>query len=225
MSLSHRRQRAAQRTRDAVEARERLQEFLGVVAHDMRQPVTTVLGYPQLLLRRHPDRWTESELRTLKSIEDASRRMRRLIDDLPDAARIGAGRLEIRSAPMDLAALTRQVVDEVQRTTTTHRLRLEAPDHLIGRWDRDRMAQVFTNLITNAIEYSPSGGEVCVGVSRTNEAALIRVSDQGAGMPVERLPLLFQPFVRLEPGRRHRALASASTLRKQESRRMVARSR
>jgi PAS domain S-box-containing protein len=192
----------AERQRDAAErAHASLQTFLGVVAHDLRGPLTAIRGNAQLL-RRLPGAAPPERLgRALESIEDETARMDELVGRLVDAARIGAGQLEVRPAPTDLVALARRAVAAAQVTTASHRLVLAAPERLDGTWDPARLAEVLDNLLGNAVKYSPEGGEVRVRVERRDDQALVSVADQGIGLRREDLGGLFQPFARLEAGR------------------------
>src|SRR5262249_40444380 len=130
-----------------------------------------------------------------------------LLGDLEDAARLRAGTFGVEAAPMDLVAAVRSVVDEEQATTTRHSLHLTAPSRLEGHWDEDRIAQLFTNLVGNAVKYSPNGGEavkyspnggeVRVVIKLAEAEVVVSVVDQGPGIPPEQRQRLFQPFVRL----------------------------
>ncbi|MBI4491769.1 MAG: HAMP domain-containing histidine kinase [Chloroflexi bacterium] len=126
--------------------------------------------------------------------------MDRLVVDLMDAARIGAGAFQVQPQPTDLVALASQVVQTQQASSPHHCIKLETPDQLEGVWDPDRLAQVLNNLVGNAVKYSPGGGEVQVQLRREDGQAVVSVSDQGSGIRLEDLPLLFQPFSRLYVG-------------------------
>jgi signal transduction histidine kinase len=104
---------------------------------------------------------------------------------------------------VDLVAVARQTVEELQPTTTRHSLTLVAPsDAMVGQWDPGRVAQALTNLLSNAIKYSPDGGEVEVVLSHLDGEVEVSVSDRGIGIAQEDLPLLFQPYSRLYRERR-----------------------
>jgi signal transduction histidine kinase len=99
---------------------------------------------------------------------------------------------------MDLCATVREAV-ALQQATTTHRLFVEAPERLVGVWDRERLAQVLANLLSNAIKYSASASAVRVVVSPTEHEAVVSVADQGIGLTTDQQARLFQPFARLHP--------------------------
>jgi signal transduction histidine kinase len=178
---------------------QQLQKFLATVAHDLRGPLTLVVAYAELLRHGTPEERLETTQKALPGIENAARRVQRLINDLMDLARIGAGRFEITLASVDLLDLVRQIVAQQQATTESHQLIVDLPDHLEGEWDPTRLRQLLTNLISNAIQFSPDGGEVRVAVTRTGGEVRISVSDQGLGIAQEHMSRLFLPFSRLDP--------------------------
>jgi signal transduction histidine kinase len=185
----------------AEAAHQRLQEFLGMIAHDLRNPLAAMLGYLQILHRRAAHITPDQQRQALASLEAAARQMGRLIDDLRDAGTIGAGRLAIRPTPVDLVEIARCVLVLHRATTTSHHLMLDAPARLEGEWDGERVSQLLANLIANAIKYSPAGGEVRVAIHAGPSEAIIRVSDHGIGLSREQIGRLFQPFTRLHSGR------------------------
>lgn len=198
---SHLHDDALRGAREAEEARARLQSFLGLVAHDLRGPLTTVRGYAQLLRQQATTTPLDRESRALRAIEDGALRMQRLIGDLLDASRIGAGRFDVEPEPMDLTALVERTVEQMRAKSTTHTLILDAPEPLEGVWDPVRLSQVVENLLSNAIKYSPSEAEIVVQVRRQGNEACLRVTDHGIGIAPEQLPQLFQPFHRSAPTR------------------------
>jgi signal transduction histidine kinase len=124
--------------------------------------------------------------------------MQRLVEDLFVAAQLGEGQFKLKPGPMDLAECIRQVVAEQQARASRHHLVVDGPSSLTGTWDEGRVRQMLTNIISNAVKYSPEGGEVRVAFSRANGLARVEVSDQGPGISEEDLSRLFQPFARLD---------------------------
>ena len=181
---------------DVTERRalERLQqEFISLVSHELRNPLASVKGYAQLMLRRgffHEP--------SLRSIVEQSDHLDRLISDLLDSSRVEAGRLELRLQRVDLAELLASCVERIQTRTEGHTIRLTVPDErLVGQWDAQRLDQVITNVLTNAIKYAPDGGEIVVSAERRADDVEIAVRDQGVGIAPEQLPHVFDRFYRV----------------------------
>jgi signal transduction histidine kinase len=193
--------RAAQR---AVEARDSL---MGIVAHDLRNPLGSIL-MQTAMLKRSGDQAERRSRKPVESIERGAKRMNRLIQDLLDVTKLEAGRLSIQQARVDPG---RQVSDavEAQRTLAdAASLTIESyvePD-LPEVWaDRERLLQVFENLIGNAIKFTNPGGRIDVGATRGNAEVLFRVSDTGAGIDATNLPHVFDRFWQAPGARRHGA--------------------
>ncbi|MFN8637170.1 MAG: PAS domain S-box protein [Chloroflexota bacterium] len=171
----------------------RQRQFLAMAAHELRTPVTSILGFAQLLQRRDPhDRASAAIARQAAGLD-------RLISDLVDTARIEDGRLELRRTRLDLVALVYDLAEQFQPMSAAHAIRVEAPDGPVeGSWDRERIGQVIQNLLTNAIKYSPDGTEIVMAVSDLGSEVQFAVQDRGVGIPPALLPRLFDPFYRVE---------------------------
>jgi PAS domain S-box-containing protein len=186
------RERAAVRSRD---------EFLAVAAHELRTPLAAIKGSGQLLARElrspAPDL---AGLRSLAELLDRQLgRLDALFTELLDVSRLRHGQLIVRQQPTDLAELAREVHDRFEHSphmTPRHTLALEAPTPVVAVVDRERIDQVLTNLVSNALKYSPMGGEARVTVRQEADRAVIAVRDQGLGIAPEARAALFQPFSR-----------------------------
>jgi PAS domain S-box-containing protein len=173
--------------------------FFSVASHELKNPLTSLLGNAQLLQRRLMREGSRSERdqRTVAVIVEQAARLNKMITEMLDVARIETGQLSIECTPLDLCALARQVVVEVRPTLTQHTLTYSDPGvPLIITGDGLRLEQVLQNLVQNAIKYSPAGGPVVVGVEQQGQTVCVAVSDQGVGIPQEALPNLFQRFYR-----------------------------
>jgi signal transduction histidine kinase len=188
-------------------ARQR-EEFLAIAAHELKTPLTTVKGYVQLAGRflAKPELDRERLLRILATLHVQVGRLEGLVGDLLDVGRLQHGQLALRCERLDLVALARQVLarfETAPERTEQHTLELDAAEPVTGLWDGHRLDQVLTNLLSNALKYSPAGGRVRVSIRHTADGqAEIAVSDQGIGIPPADRPLVFQPFGRGEHGSR-----------------------
>jgi two-component system, OmpR family, phosphate regulon sensor histidine kinase PhoR len=182
----------------AYRDRQEKDQFVSVVSHELKTPITSIKGYAQMLLRRaeqsHAD---ERDLKGLRIINEEVDRMVGLINQLLDVSRLDLHRLEMNIDRMDLTALARDSIDRLQMTTNRHTLRLRAPQEPI--WvpgDRTRLAQVFGNLLMNAIHYSPDGGPIEVSLESQEGRAWASVRDWGVGIAPEDQSHIFQRFYR-----------------------------
>jgi signal transduction histidine kinase len=195
-ALLARERSAREAAQHAIQERE---TFIAVASHDLRAPLTVLAGQAQLLERRGAqDGLSERGLRSVQTIGQQAARLNRMINNLLDLSRIQAGRLEIDRELIDLAALVRRIVAEVQPTLTAHALTLAGDDQpLVVLGDELRLEQVFNNLIANAVKYSPSGGTVLLLLERRAAGAFATVADQGIGIPAAALPHLFDQGYRV----------------------------
>lgn len=189
----------------AQEAVRQRDEFLAAVSHDLKNPLTAIRGYAQLLQRGAGKSTSVSpELISsgLAKIDATAGRMMVLIRELLDVAQLEMGRpLELDLGPADLVSIVRQLVAEHQAIATGHTLRIETSEHnLAGHWDAARVERVVSNLIDNATKFSPDGGEVAVNLARESDSAgewaVLEVRDQGVGIPAADLEGIFEPFRR-----------------------------
>jgi PAS domain S-box-containing protein len=177
-------------------------EFVSVVSHELRSPLTPIRGFVQLVAKElAKEGGHDHHVRRLQAIAGHVDRMTRLVDDLLDVSRLRAGGLEIRRAPADVVAICREVLQSRIPTAPEHHLNLVAPETgVVGCWDADRLHQVIDNLVGNAIKYTPAGGRITVTVEADDSAheAIVRVSDTGPGIPVEDRERIFTAFYRVE---------------------------
>jgi signal transduction histidine kinase len=174
-------------------------QFLAIASHELKTPLTAMLGYTRLLQRRNERERLlgERDTRALTTIATQSARLEGLVNLLLDLSRIETGHLELETAPLDLVELVRRLVEDVRPTLDQHSVVLSAPgEPLIVVGDELRLEQAIQNLLQNAIKYSPNGGMVTVRVAREGTVASIAVSDEGIGIPASAIPNLFRRFYR-----------------------------
>jgi signal transduction histidine kinase len=169
--------------------------FTGVLGHDLRNPLGAILMAAQLILKREEEEKDERVIRPAMRILSSGERMARMIDQLLDFTRIRVGHgLPIARGTMDLGALCRVVVDELAGAGADHRITLDLKGDFVGSWDADRLAQVVSNLVANAIEHGvPNAPIHIVGDGTAPERVVLRVTNKG-GIPEDVLPILFDPF-------------------------------
>jgi signal transduction histidine kinase len=184
-------------------------EFLSVAAHELKTPVTSLRGYAQLLLRQTNGRVAAPEAeqrirRGLATIDRQSHRLNELISQLLDVSRIQAAKLTLEREPTDLTRLATEVVEAAQASTDLHALAVEAPAAVWALVDPLRLEQVLTNLIANAIKYSPEGGPVVCQVAShpagAGDTVRLSVRDHGTGIPPENRARIFERFYRAHAG-------------------------
>ena len=188
------------------EAERQKDEFLSIVSHELKTPLTPLKALAQLLrlrLRRHREDGRALDLDSLdtnlKTIERQVDRMSGLVNDLLEVSRAGQGRFELQPQEFDLVPLVRDIVSrhgEVAAESGRYQFNLEAPDSLVLTGDSMRIEQALTNLVGNAVKYSPSGGAINVSVEQRNGMASVTVSDQGIGIEPGDIAGLGKPFAR-----------------------------
>jgi signal transduction histidine kinase len=167
-------------------------ELVATVAHELRSPLTGVKGFTATLLSRW-DRFTDSQRRLmLQTVDSDADRLSRLIGELLDVARIDLGRLQVRAEPADLEALVRRVLDNIA-AGTSRQVRLSSEQPLPTVWvDVDRLTQVITNLVENALRHG--GGTADVLLRGMDGGVQLTVEDDGPGVPVELRTRVFTRF-------------------------------
>lgn len=182
-------------------ANEAKDAFLAAASHELRSPLSTVFGYVELAKRQLGDDAGSFQAKTFAVITRQVERMMRLVEDILDVGRIQHGRLSLEPTDFDLAELVGEVRDRLQFGATKHTLRSDVPDGLRLYADRDRLEQVVTNLISNAIRYSPEGGDVVIGAEATGDEVHVFVIDQGLGIPESRQREIFECYGRAHGAR------------------------
>jgi signal transduction histidine kinase len=194
--------------RDAQEGIRVRDEFLSTAAHELKTPVAIIKGYAQLLRRRLPPQQSGRDKRALDALDAECDRINRLVQDFLDVSLAEEGRFELRRERHDLADVVAAVVEQMQATTSTHRLSLLERRRSVIDIDKGRVEQVLVNLLGNAIKYSPLGGEisvrVAVGAGPAGAAeAVVSVRDSGIGIPLDKQGRVFERFYRAHAGTAH----------------------
>src|SRR5205823_3190515 len=183
---------------------ERLREDIFAMAwHDMKTPITVIRGHAELLLRRLS--CGERDHKVLEAdaalIVEHTDNLSKLLTTLFDISSLEAGLLSISPRPTDLCALARDVTQGM-RLSARRRLEVLADGSVVGRWDEQRVRQVLTNLLSNALKYSPEGSTVTVSLAADERRVTVRVSDEGIGLDDGELAQLFHRGYRSERARK-----------------------
>jgi signal transduction histidine kinase len=195
--------RAAEQARRASEhQRRREQQFATVTAHELRTPVAGLLGSLVTLERLFaPERLPTQALELLAACTRQARRLARLVEDFAVVAKESEGGILINPARVDVAQVVDAVVGDLDQQAAA-RLRVEVAPGLRAWADEDRLAQALTNLVRNALQYSPEGSpvDVVAGPGPNPDTVQVTVDDRGPGIPADRLPQLFDRFGERTPG-------------------------
>jgi PAS domain S-box-containing protein len=180
-------------------------EFVGIVAHELRTPLAALRGFSDMLLvqtaRQRGPQLADWQQEALEEIQVATQRLVKLTEDLLDVTRLQTGRLMLQRSPTNVVSLTRRVATFLQQSTTRHQVEVRsAQTMLMAEIDPGRIEQVLTNLISNAIKYSPQGGPVIVTLweEGTTRNVGMSVQDHGIGIPDPQQPQMFGRFMRAD---------------------------
>jgi len=180
-------------------------EFVGIVAHELRTPLAALKGFADMLLvqtaRGHGPALAEWQREALEEVELATTRLVKLTEELLDVTRLQAGRLHLQRTPINMVPFAQRVVTLLQQTTTRHRLEVRTTQpELLADIDPGRIEQLLTNLIGNAIKYSPQGGPVTITIWEETAAQIVRISiqDRGIGIPRRQHAQMFGRFMRAD---------------------------
>ncbi|NOK23501.1 GAF domain-containing sensor histidine kinase [Corallococcus carmarthensis] len=171
------------------------EQLMGIVSHDLRNPLNAISLSAATLMRRTD--LDDRARRGLRRILDSSDRANRLIRDLLDFTHVRTGMpLPVKPQVMDLHEITEQVVDEVRLTAPGRTVELTCGGNGRGKWDPDRVAQVLTNLLTNAVQYSAPDAHIRVEARGDEREVVLAVTNAGTPIPPALLPVLFEPMTR-----------------------------
>ncbi|TAK36867.1 MAG: PAS domain S-box protein [Chloroflexota bacterium] len=178
-------------------------EFVHLVSHDLRNPLTSVLGNAQWLRRLLASRGLEKEAAIAEAVSTSGRRMNAMIQDLVESTRLEAGALKMNKEQVNPLRLLVDIAERIGTAEDRARIHVEPVDNLPPvEVDPDRIERCIVNLLTNALKYSPPDSPVLVRVAAGADDAVISVTDQGHGIPPEDLPRLFERFYRAKKAER-----------------------
>ncbi|MGC9335889.1 MAG: ATP-binding protein [Anaerolineae bacterium] len=183
------------------QAEELKSTFVSVVSHELKTPVALIKGYAETLRREDANWDRETMQESLDVIAEEADHLTHLIDSLLEASRIQAGGLKLQPTDVHLPRLAEKVVDGFRTQTEIHTFDLDFPEDFPPVWgDPERLQEVISNLVSNAVKYSPKGGMVWVGGRVDQTGVTVYVADQGIGIPPEEQNRIFDRFHRIESG-------------------------
>ncbi|WP_433742310.1 ATP-binding protein [Falsibacillus pallidus] len=178
-------------------------EFVSTVSHELRTPLASILGFTELMLNKELK--TERKQKYLTTILNEAKRLTALINDFLDVQKMESGKQTYEKKYFKLIPLVRNVIENQKVNTDIHDIKIETSidqDLILG--DRSKIEQVFTNLISNAVKYSPNGGDINIRMYPDGYSLIVDIVDNGLGIPPEAVPNIFSKFYRVDNSDRRR---------------------
>lgn len=178
-------------SQDTIKLRD---EFLSIASHELKTPITSMKMFAQVLQKQFEEKKEEEPLRYLRRINEQINKQTQFISDLLDISRLQLGKFGFKPERFDLENAIREITEGIQLTTQKHKISIrgEATKKVFA--DKERIGQVITNLLTNAIKYSPKGGKIIVGISQKKGGTTVSIQDEGVGIAKENLKKIFERF-------------------------------
>ncbi len=174
-------------------------EFVSNVSHELRTPLSIIKSYTEVLLGQVDADDHETQRQFLTIVDQETDHLTGLVSDLLDISRIESGRYEMELAPVSLSELIASVVKKFEKTLNTHEIRFDVPSDLpTVMADTEKIVQVFTNLIENAVKFSPDGGVIAISGSTEEGMIACRIADHGIGIATDDLSRIFEKFFRAD---------------------------
>jgi signal transduction histidine kinase len=182
--------------------------FFRNVSHELATPMTPIVGYLRMLIDHELGPTTRGQDRALRSMDDCVRRLRSLIDNLIDVTGLETGKMRFVVREFEVGELIRRVVDAAGEAAQAHGHTLVTelpPKPVLATSDAERLGRALTQLVDNAIKFTPDGGTIGVGLAVEGERLILTVADSGQGVPAERAAHIFEPFYQVDasPTRQH----------------------
>ncbi|UZU00244.1 ATP-binding protein [Chryseobacterium fluminis] len=177
---------------------QRRSDFIGMVSHELRNPLTAIKAYAYILKRAANKNNDEMLADNVVKIDNQIKRMEALINGFLDVARLGEGKIRLNKTRFDMAYLVRIAKEESLATITSHQVVFAPVEFTPVEADQDKIEQVLLNFINNAVKYSPNGSMINVACITKDSMAYVYVKDQGMGIPLKDQPFIFDRFYRVE---------------------------
>lgn len=179
------------------ESEKRKDIFISMASHELKTPITSIKAFTQILAKMFAAEGNTTATQYLARMEMQINKLNKLVADLLDISRMQAEKLEFTQEPFDFDAMVRDVVQDVETTSARHQIMVSGEAHTELLGDRDRIGQVLTNLLTNAVKFSPDAETVQVTVTADKSNATVSVQDYGVGIPEEHQERIFERFYRV----------------------------
>lgn len=187
--------------RDITEKKQeetRKNDFIAMVSHELKTPLTSMRSYIQVLLAKEKKEGDSFKINALTRADVQSKKMTIMIQDFLNLAKLEEGKISIHKSLFDLQELIEEIASDAQFFTSNHIFHIQNSGEILINADRDKIGQVLMNLLSNAIKYSPKGGNIIIGCEKTNGKVEIFVSDEGVGICREDQKKLFDRFYRVK---------------------------
>lgn len=183
----------------------RKDEFLGIASHEIKTPLTSIKTFSQLLYKKALEKNDPQSIVFLEKIDQQINKMTNMIADLLDISKINAGKINFNDEKFLLNELIQETIDDIQLITSKHKISYVKSFETEVYGDRDRIGQVLTNLLLNAIKFSPDTKDIYVQQELKNDQVIVAVKDHGVGIPTKEQDLVFTRFYKGETSIKHRA--------------------
>lgn len=180
------------------ELERRKDEFIALASHELKTPLTSLKMYGELVMRFSKDTLNEKSARLLISMDKQIDKLAELVDDLLDVSRIQSGKLLYKKENFAIDKLLKETIENLQRVSKRHTLVLHGRTGQVVRADRERIRQVITNLITNAVKYSPKADRINIALHKKHDEVMISVQDFGIGIPQNQKNKIFDRFFQVD---------------------------
>lgn len=178
-------------------------DFIGIASHELKTPVTSIKAYTQVLEKMLQRKGETKEAELISRMDGQINRLTNLIGDLLDVTKINSGKLQFNDREFEFIPMVTDLIEDLQRTSEKHTLVEQYHGNCIIFGDQERIGQVISNLITNAIKYSPNAEQILISSSIKNDEIILCVTDYGIGIPQDKLGKVFEQFYRVSGEMQH----------------------